>query len=510
LRADAATSKRRRRLLGVDLGAALNLVGAVLKYLSVAFAVPVAVALGYGESPWPFLGAAAITAGTGLALELATRGKEHVGPREGFLVVAATWLLAAVVGSLPYLLSGEDQLASPVDALFESMSGFTTTGSTVLVDVEALSRSLLIWRQLTQWLGGMGIVVLALAVLPRLRVGGRQLFESEVPGAETQPLVASIRQTARQLWALYIGLTALLALLLVGYSVTGLDPGLGLFEALAHPLTTMPTGGFSTEGRSIEAFGAVTQWTIVVFMILAGANFGLMYAAAFRGHARPLLRDQELRLYLLLMAVAAALLTAELWANAIESGEAAVRHAAFQAVAITTTTGYSSADYVTWTPLAILVLVALMFVGGSAASTGGGIKVVRHLLVGRTLWRELDQAVHPEVVASVRLNDRVVDEHTLRAVIGFVPLYLGLFAIGAITIAVDQALAGEEIAPFTAVAIAATAMGNIGPAVDFAGPMGSFEALGNASKLVMVALMWLGRLEILPVIVLFTSRYWRP
>ncbi|MGH3031994.1 MAG: TrkH family potassium uptake protein, partial [Gaiellaceae bacterium] len=256
---------RIRRGIGVDVGAALNLVGALVRYLALAFLFPAAIALGYGEPAWPFLAAGAITAGLGWGLEAVTRGKERVGVREGFLIVALTWLLAAAVGALPFLLADEPQLASPVNAYFESMSGFTTTGASVLADVEALSHSLAMWRQFTQWLGGMGIIVLALAVLPRLRVGGRQLMESELPGPELEPLASSIRDTARRLWSVYVGLTVLQIAVLALLGWTGIDGEMSLFEAVAHTFTTMPTGGFSTEARSIEAFGAASQWTIAAF-----------------------------------------------------------------------------------------------------------------------------------------------------------------------------------------------------------------------------------------------------
>ena len=267
----------RREAIGVDVRAAIGLVGTNVKYLSFALLAPTLVALIYSEAPWPFLGAGAISFAVGWAIERAGRHGTLLGAREGFLIVSLTWLAAAGVCTLTYLLSGEDQLSSPLDAYFESMSGFTTTGATVLTDVEGLSQSMLFWRQLSQWLGGMGIIVLAIAVLPRLRVGGRQLLESEMPGPEIEQLTARIRDTARRLWTLYIALTVLLAGLLAAYGWTGIDPEMNLFEAVAHALTTMPTGGFSTEARSAESFAAASQWTITLFMAIAGANFALMY-----------------------------------------------------------------------------------------------------------------------------------------------------------------------------------------------------------------------------------------
>jgi trk system potassium uptake protein TrkH len=498
----------RRETYGVDVAAALNLVGALLKYLSLAFLFPVAVALWYDEPVWPFLVSGAITAGFGIGLEALTRGKEHVGTREGFLVVALTWLLAAAVGSLPYLL-GDDQLSRPVDALFEGMSGFTTTGSSVVVDIPALDKSMAMWRQFTQWLGGMGIIVLALAVLPRLRVGGRQLFESEAPGPEIEKLTTKIRDTARRLWFLYVGLTALMIGTLTGFGATGIDDEMDLFEATAHAFGVLPTGGFSTQARSFEEFAAASQWVAIVFMTLAGANFALLFAAFVRGRPHVLARDEEFRLYVGLLVLGSGILLAELRTEDLYRGEEAVRHSIFQAVSTMTTTGAASADFNTWGFLAAVTLVGLMFFGGSAGSTAGSIKVVRHVIVGRTLRRELDQTVHPEAVLAVRYNGRVVDDRAVRGVITFVLLYMGLFAVGALALMIDGAFHGPEVTPLQAIAAAATTIGNVGPAFGFAGPMGSFEQFSDVSTVIMTMLMWLGRLEIIPVVVLLTRAYWR-
>ncbi len=499
----------RRVSPAVDIGGVFNLVGALTKYLSLAFLFPAAVALWYREAPWPFLAAGAITAALGLALERTTRGKERVGAREGFLIVSLTWAIAAAAGALPYMLSGEEQLASPIDAYFEAMSGFTTTGATVLTDIESLSRSLAMWRQFTQWLGGMGIIVLALAVLPRLRVGGRQLFESEAPGPEVEPLTTSIRETARRLWVLYIGLTALLIAVLTTFAVTGIDEQMSFYDAVAHAFTTLPTGGFSPNARSVEPFAAVSQWTIALFIVLGGANFALLYAGLLRRRFRLFTRDDEFRLYLALLALGSLLIFTELVTENLHGGEAAVRHAVFQSVSIMTTTGFASTDFNEWTALALVILIGLMFVGGSAGSTSGSVKVIRHLIIGRILRRELHQTVHPELVAPIRLNRIAIEERTLRAVVAFVLLYVGLFAVGTLAIMLDSAFGNVDVTPFEAIGAAAATLGNIGPAVGFAGPMGSYDPFSPFSKVVMIALMWLGRLEIIPILVLFTRSYWR-
>jgi trk system potassium uptake protein len=500
-----------RASVGVEIGAGVNLVGSILKYLGLAFLLPTVVALVYGEPPWPFLGAGAAAAAFGWALERATHGKERIGPREGFFVVSCTWVAAAFFVSLPYLLAREPQLANPLDAYFEAMSGMTTTGASVLTDVEGLDRSLAMWRQFSQWIGGMGIIVLALAVLPRLRVGGRQLFESEAPGPEAEQLATSMRETARRLWLLYIVLTIVMIAVLTAFAWTGLDRRMSFFDAAAHAFTTLPTGGFSTRARSVEEFGPATQWAIAFFMVVAGANFALMFRAFVRRSPRTLVRDEEFRLYLALLAVASVVLVTKLVTRGVYEGEEAVRHATFQVVSMMTTTGFASADFNEWPIFAGMVLVGLMFVGGSAASTAGALKVVRLLVLGRVLRRELDQTVHTEAVVPVRFNGAVVSERTARAVGSFVLLYAAVFVLGMLALVAFEAIgtARADLGWAEAISAAATTLGNVGPGLGFLGPMGSYESFTPASKAVMIVLMWMGRLELVPVAVLLMPRYWR-
>lgn len=501
---------RPRGRSGVDLKATVNLVGILGKYLGLAAVFPVPFAIGYGEPVWPFLATGAIVSGAGFALERLTAGAApRVGIREGFLVVSVTWLLAAAFAALPYLFSGGDQLGHPIDAYFEGMSGFTTTGASVVTDFDDINRSLGMWRQFTQWLGGMGIIVLAIAVLPRLRVGGRQLLESEMPGPEITQLSERIRSTARILWFLYVGLTALQTLLLAAVGWLGFDAEMSLYEALAHSFTTMPTGGFSTRPRSAEEFAAASQWVLAIFMLVAGANFALMYKGLVRRQPRALVRDEEFRLYIALALVATVAVTAMIWAYGIAAGEEAIRAGFFQAVSIMTTTGMASTDFALWPAALLLTVFALMFVGGSAGSTGGSIKVVRHLLIGKVLRREIDQTVSPELVMPIRLNGTPVNERTLRAIAAFVLLYVGLWAVGAGVIAIDSAITNAGLGTLDALAASATTLGNVGPAFGVAGPMGSFAPVGDVSKITMIGLMWAGRLEIIPVVVLLTRHYWR-
>ena len=499
----------RRQAIGVDVRAAVGIVGTNVKYLSLALLAPTVVAVIYSERAWPFVAAGGIAFVSGLVLERLGRGTQAIGAREGFLAVSLTWLAAAAVSTLTYVLSGEAQLSNVLNAYFESMSGFTTTGATLLTDIESVSHSVLFWRQLTQWLGGMGIIVLAIAVLPRLRVGGRQLFESEMPGPEIDHLASRVRDTARRLWLLYIALTLaeIAVLLFLGWS--RIDPKMNAFEAVTHSLTTMPTGGFSTEARSVAAFGAASQWTIALFILIGGANFALMYRSLTRRRPGILLRDEEFRLYVAFLVVASVVLAMTLAGNDLFHGEESARHAVFQALSVMTTTGYATVDYNVWPLLALVALIGLMFIGGSAGSTAGSVKVVRHLLMGRILRRELDTTVHPEIVSRVRLNRAAVDERHLRAVTSFILIYIGLFIVGTMLLVLDAERVGLELRLLDAVAASASTLGNVGPALGFAGPMGSFEPFSDFSKLVLIGLMWLGRLEIIPIIVLLTRNYWR-
>jgi trk system potassium uptake protein TrkH len=496
------------RAVGVDVGGALNLVGSLIKYLSPAFLIPVGVAVGYGEPAWPFLVAGVATAAFGLGLERVTEGKERIGAREGYLVVSLLWFLVAVFGALPYVLA-VPQLARPIDALFESMSGFSTTGSSVLTDIPALSRSMLMWRQLTEWLGGIGIIVLFLAVLPRLRVGGRQaLFKAEMPGPE-MPLAMTIRQTARHFLVLYVAITVLEVAILAGIGWVGIDRRMTLFNAVAHAFSTMATGGFSPEARSVEPFAPATQWVIVVFMLAAATNFALLYAAIVGRRPALFARDEEFRIGLVVVGLASVIVVVELITADVLGGGDAVRDGVFNTVSAMTTTGFASADFNQWTSLTALVLFGLALVGASAGSTSGSIKLIRHIVIAKMLRREIDQTVHPQMVAPLRVNGEPVDERALRAIIVFVFLFLGVCAAGALAIMVDSALRGVEITAFQSLAASIATLSGFGPALGFAGPMGSFAPFSDLSTSILAALMYLGRLEIIPVLVLFTASHWR-
>jgi trk system potassium uptake protein TrkH len=504
----------------VDWRASVSLVGTVVKYLAVALVLPLFVALGYGSGRITFGATILFALSLGWSLEQLDDDPD-LGAREGFLMVGLTWLAVAFIGAVPYIVAGNGTVAQPTNALFESMSGFTTTGATVMDDIsfDTHSRALMLWRQQTQWLGGMGIVVLAVAILPELSVGGAQLMDAEAPGPGIEKLTPRIAETARVLWLVYLGFTVVQFLLLYGLHLVGLAPNMTLYNAVAHPLTTMPTGGFSPEARSIEAFSAVVQWVIIPFMVAAGTNFALFWHVV-RGESSNLFGDSEFRLYTGIMGALAAIGAVVLFTgpallgptNPVEvigDGESSLRHSVFNIVSIVTTTGYASMNFEVWSGPAKYLLLFAMFIGGSAGSTGGGIKIVRWLVIVKSIRRELFTTVHPEAVSPVRLAGRALDERALRGIYTFTLLYFVLFFAGALLIAVDASRVGLDLTVVEAVTASAATLGNIGPGLGMVGPMGSYLDFPPTSKLLMVALMWIGRLEILPVLVLLTSGYWQ-
>ncbi len=495
-------------MLGVDIRGALNLVGAVLRYLSLAFLLPTAIALGYGEAVWPFLVSGVVTFAFGAGVERFTDGRERIGAREGYVVVSLIWLLIAVFGALPYVLA-EPQLANPFDALFESMSGFSTTGASVVADVTAMSQSMEMWRQLTAWIGGVGVIVLFVAVFPRLRIGGRQaLFKAESAGPELA-LAETIRESAKRFVVLYLGITASRWRSSACLGLAGVDERMSFYNAVALACSTVATAGFSPEPRSIESFAPATQWVLVVFMLVAGTNFALLYLGIVGRRFGLFRRDEEFRIGLALFAAASLVVVVALISEGTLEGEEAVRHGVFNTVSMMTTTGFASDDFGRWTAMTSVVLVGVTLIGASAGSTSGSIKVVRHIVIAKMLRREIDQTLHPGVVRPLRVQGAVVDERALRAVIVFVFLYLGVAAAGTVAILFDSELQGVPLTAFEAIADAAAMLGGAGSGLGFAGPMGSFEPFSNESTVVLTALMYLGRLEIIPVLVLFTASHWR-
>jgi trk system potassium uptake protein TrkH len=492
----------------VDLRAIGGLVGSLLAVLSLTLLLPAAVALLDGDALAPFLVPLAGGLVVGLALRRLSRNARPLRAHDGFLAVALVWLAAAVLAAVPYMIEGGD-VSEPADALFEAMAGVTATGASNMADIESHGRAILLWRSLTQWLGGLGIIVLVLAVLPRLAVGGRQLMSREVPGPQFDKLAPRMRDTAKRFWLLYAVFTGLEMAALTALGAAGLAPGMDLYNAVCHSFTTLSAGGFSPNARSIEPFGAWAQWTIALFIVVAGTNFALWYRGLFRGvfHFR---RDEELRLYLGLILAGSAVLAVELYLQDIEGLAGAVRHGFFQTASIMTGTGYASTDYAEWTSLTFSVLLLLMFVGGMAGSPTGALKVARHLLIWKFVRRELHSALHPQAVLPLRVSGRPVDDRVLQAAVGFTLLYALIFVVASLLLLLDASRqAGAEIGLVEAFAAAAATLGNVGPGLGFAGPMGSYAEFTDGSKLLMCALMWMGRLELIPILVLLTRAYWR-
>lgn len=495
----------------VNWRASGSLTGTVLKWLSVPLLVPLLLGIYYGVDVLTFLVTIAVAVLVGFLLERLD-DDPHLGPREAFLMVALTWLLASVVGALPYLIAGNDTVAQPINALFESMSGFTTTGATVMGDIsfDTHSHAILMWRQMTQWLGGMGIIVLAVAILSKLAVGGTQLMEAEAPGPSIEKLTPTITQTARILWKLYFGITLGYMAILYSLHLVGLAPNMDLYNAIAHGFTTMPTGGFSPEARSIEAFSPAVQWVMSPFMLIAGTSFALMWHVVQDRDPRTLLRNAEFRFYLVLILFFTTTLTLFLTAQGeYATIEENLRHGLFQTAAITTTTGYASVDFDLWSDQAKVLLFAMMFIGGSTASTGGGVKILRWLVVYRSIRNELFRTIHPEAVRPVRLGNQVIDERTVHGIYVFMLLYFMIFLVATVVVSADAARSGVDLSAIEAMTGVTATLGNIGPAFERLGPMGSYIELPDSTKLLMVFLMWIGRLELLTVLVIFTPSFWR-
>jgi trk system potassium uptake protein TrkH len=506
----------------VDWRTSAALTGTVIKWLAVAMLVPLLTSLVYGEDTVVFLVSMGIAVVVGFAFEQLSSDHE-LGARESMLMVALAWLAVSVVGAVPYVIAGwgtASTLANPVNALFESMSGFTTTGSTVMGEIsfDRHSHAILIWRQLSQWLGGMGIIVLMVAILPQIAVNGAQLVESEAPGPSLQKLTPRIAETARVLWGVYLGFTVLYVVLLLGLHVSGLAPNMDAYNAIAHGFTTLPTGGFSPQADSIGAFSPAVQWLVIPFMIVAGTNFALFWFVLNRD-LDLFLGDTEFRTYVGAILVTTGVLAVLLFLGAAPSmrlggttagvPENALRQAAFQIGSLLNSTGYATSDFAQWGTDAQMVLLFAMFIGGSAGSTGGGVKVVRWLVVMKAAKRELVTAAHPEEVRPIRLGKHVVDEDAVRGILGFTLLYLAVFGVGTVLIALDAARVGLSLTTIEAISASIATLGNIGPGFGLLGPFGSFLDFPPTTKLFMIFLMWVGRLEIIPVMALFTGAFWR-
>lgn len=432
--------------------------------------------------------------------------KKEVQRKEGYIIVTFGWIVMSLSGMLPYLFSGA--IPSVTNAFFETISGYTTTGATILDDIEALPEGILLWRSLTHWIGGMGIIVLAIAILPLLGIGGMQLFAAEAPGPSADKLHPRITDTAKRLWLIYVGYTAAETLLLK-------LAGMSFFDAINHSLATLSTGGFSTKNASLAFWNdqPLIQYIVIFFMFLAGSNFVLSYFA-FKGKVQRVLRDEEFKFYSIFIGVFTIVVALVIYFKAdvpiseyhpMVNGvvESSFRHALFQVVAVITTTGFVSADFSSWTPFLTVFFFGLFFLGGSAGSTAGGIKVMRHLLIIKNGILEFKRTLHTNAVIPVRYNDKTVREHIVYNIIAFFVLYMLSFIIGSMVLG----FLGLDFE--SAIGGAASSLGNVGPALGSLNPLSNFNDLPMLGKWWCGFLMLLGRLELFTVLILMTPYFWK-
>lgn len=474
----------------------LNIIAIALIFLSIFMIIPIGVALIYQQSDTiPLIGSFLITLVSGAILYFLTQKqkKEEIKHREAFVIVTFTWLVVSLFGSIPFMLT--ETFHSFTDAYFESMAGFTTTGASVLNNIEAIPKGVLFWRSMTQWIGGMGIIVFALAILPMLGTGGMQLFKAEVPEISVDKVRPRIIDTAKALWFIYVALTSLDAILLM----TG---GMDFYDAICHAFTTMATGGFSTKNASIGHFNSpFIEYITSIFMFLAGVNYTL-YFYVFKGKIGRLWKNNEFRFYLVVTAIVTVMITISIWRAHLDSLFDAFRHSLFQVVSLMTTTGYVSVDYEKWLPFEHIVLIMVMFFGGMIGSTGGGIKQVRILLMIKQGYREIYQLIHPSAVTAVKLDEKFLNKEILGSIWGFVFLFLGICAVATL----GMAAMGTDMITASTTVISATC--NVGPAFGDAGPTENYASISTGGKWILIFCMLTGRLEIYTVLILFVPRFW--
>ena len=475
----------------------LYVVGNLIICFGTTMLVPLGAGLIYNDgSAYPFVWSMAVTIGCGFGLFLLFRKarQSRLTQREGMAIVAVGWAAIGLFGALPFYLDGPQWRF--VDALFESVSGFTTTGASILTDIESLSKGLLLWRSFIQWLGGMGIIVLSIAILPFLGVGGMQLYKAEVPSPVPDKLKPRIRETAVLLWKVYALFTAAEVILLW---IGGMVP----FDALCHAFTTLPTGGFSTLNGSIAQYDNLYfDWVITIFMILAGINFSLHFQL-IRGKPLVFWKDPECRFFLGAVLIFTAVVSWDCWGTIYHELDDAIRYGAFQVASIITTTGFVTFDYEKWPALSQLILLLCMFMGASAGSTGGGMKCLRIILCIKFCYKELFGMVHPRAVTTIKLGGQTVPEDVMRSVLGFLALFMGLFAISTILLAA----AGVDF--ITAFGAVAASIGNIGPGFGAVGPVGNYAQIPDVGKWLLIWCMLLGRLEIYTMLILLIPAFWK-
>jgi len=473
----------------------IHVLSLLLIFLAAAMLLPVPFSLYYGDADLvPLLLSAGITLLFGLVGFKVSRFDKDLRPKEGFAIVTFGWLIFAIFGSLPFVLSGS--ISSYTDAFFETMSGFTTTGATILTDIEVLPHGVMFWRSLTHWIGGMGIIVLSLAILPFLGVGGMQMYRAEVPGPTADKLTPRIAQTAKILWGVYVTFTAVEAVLLM-------FGGMDLFDALCHAFGTLATGGYSTKNASIGAYGsAYIDYVVIFFMLIAGTNFALHYRF-LKGDWKVYFRNQEFLFFVTLVALATFFIGIDTYFNHYHNAPDTIQNSLFQVVAILTTTGYSTADYEQWSFSSQFILFMLMFFGGCAGSTGGGIKMLRiHILV-KSVFAEITRLLHPHAVVPVRIGGVTVPREVVANIVGFFILFVMIYVV---SVFIMSAMGLDMATSFGSVA---AALGNIGPGLGAVGPTDNYAHIPTSGKWFLTFLMLSGRLELYTVFILFSPSFWK-
>ena len=475
--------------------AVLSILGNVVKYMVALLFVPLLIALYYGEGDAKsFLLTILIGAPIGFILSNIKAEKKAIYAKEGFLIVGFAWIIISAIGALPFVISGA--IPSFIDAFFETVSGFTTTGATILTAIERLPKGILFWRSFTHWIGGMGFLIFMLALIPSLGSNSIHLLKAESPGPSPGKIVPKIKETAKILYLIYFALTLIEGILLM-------CAGMNLYDAVIHAMGTAGTGGFSNMNASIAAFNSpAIEWIITIFMLIFGINFAL-YFQILKGNFKGFFKNEELRYYLLIILSAFILITVNI--ISLNGGDIilSIRQSAFQVSSIVTSTGFATVDFNFWPTLSKLIIVMLMFVGAMAGSTGGGIKTVRIVIMLKAIKREINKIIHPKRVNSVKIDGKTVDEDIIHGVFLFIGAYIIISLIAIFIISFDN------FDVVTTVTSVITTMSNIGPGLEVVGPAGNFAAFSPLSKLVLSFCMLAGRLEIYPMLIMFSPSIWR-
>lgn len=473
---------------------ALKVIGNVLKYETMLLFIPFMVAVYYGEDVVPFLLTVLISGVLAFFLTRIKSEKQQMYAKEGFITVGIVWIVISIIGALPFVIDGS--IPSFIDAFFETVSGFTTTGATILTEIESLSKSILFWRSFTHWIGGMGVLIFMIALIPSLGSSTIHLLRAESPGPNPGKIVPKIKETAKILYIIYFVLTVVETIFLM-------MAGLSLYDAVIHALGTAGTGGFSNMNSSVAAFNSpAVEWIITIFMLIFGVNFALYYQL-LKGNIKNALKNEELKYYVLIIVSAIVLITINILKIYGDNFGEAVRASSFQVASIVTSTGYATADFNLWPTVSKMLIVFLMLVGAMAGSTGGGIKTIRIVIIMKAIKREINKILHPKRIQSVKIDGKVVEEETISGVFLFIAAYAVIALIAMFIISFD----GFDLITTTTSVI--TTLSNIGPGLELVGPTGNFSAFSDLSKTVLSFCMLAGRLEIYPMLILFSASVWK-